>query len=325
MTKEISEIIAKVKEAPAVALFSHVSPDGDCIGSMLALGLALEKMGKSIYYFNPDPLPKNLAFLPGASRIKNVLPDPWPKVLLFVDCADLQRVNLFLDKIPAEGIIINIDHHISNQKFGHLNWVVPVASASGEVVFSLIKELGNLLDTDIATNLYTALITDTGSFQYSNTTAQTHRYVAELMEQEIDLGYIHHHLFDQKPLARLKLLKRAIDNLEINKDGRFALTVLTRQDFAEVGAEDDLSEGLINHARTIEGIEVAVMLRETESGCVKAGFRSNQWLNVNEIAAEFGGGGHKRAAGCTFRLPLSEVKSRVVTAIEEALRVGWHN
>src|SRR5680860_1402160 len=199
------EIIEVLRKAPKVALFSHVSPDGDCIGSMLAIGLALEKMGKEVTFYNPDSVPSYLSFLPDSSRISQELPSPQPKILLFVDCTDLGRVNL--------------------------------------------------------------------------------------------------------------------SRLDISGDGQLAIMILSAEDFRISGAELELSEGLVNHARSIAGVEVAVLLKEVGPQEIKAGLRSNLWLNVNEIAALFGGGGHQRAAGCTLRIPMAEAKQRLITALEEALRI----
>ena len=318
----IKEIIEVLRKAPKVALFSHVSPDGDCIGSMLALGLALEKMGKEVSFYNPDPLPSYLMFLPGSSRISQDLPNPQPKTLMFVDCTDFQRVNLSMSEISQESTVLNLDHHISNQFFGHHNWVDVQASASAEIILTLINELGVEIDRDMATNLYTAIVTDTGCFQYSNTTAQTHRLTAELLNVGLDLSSIHHKIFDQKPLAQIKLLQYALNGLEILAEGQLAVMVLSLEDFRKCGADQELSEGLVNHVRSIAGVEVAVLLKEIAPQEIKGGLRSNLWLNVNEIAGQFGGGGHKRAAGCTLRLPMAEAKQSIVTAIKEALKIG---
>ena len=318
-SEEMTEVLRK---APKVALFSHVSPDGDCIGSMLAIGLALEKMGKEVSFYNPNPVPSYLSFLPGSSRISQELPNPQAKVLLFVDCTDLGRVNLSRSEISGDSTVLNLDHHISNLFFGDINWVDAQASAAGELVLTLISQLGVEMDVDIATNLYTAIVTDSGCFEYSNTTAQTHRLTADLLDIGVDFSRIHHNIFNQKPLAQIKLLQCALDGLEIYADGQFALMILSAEDFKKSGAEQEMSEGLVNHVRSIAGVEVAVLLKEVGPQEIKAGLRSNLWLNVNEIAALFGGGGHQRAAGCTLRIPMAEAKQRMTTAVEEALKIG---
>lgn len=317
------EMIEVLRKAPKVALFSHVSPDGDCIGSMLAIGLALEKMGKEVSFYNPNPVPSYLSFLPGSSRIRQELTSPLPKTLLFVDCTGLERVNMSRSEISGDSTVLNLDHHISNLFFGDFNWVDAQASAVGEVALTLISQLGVEIDGDMATNLYTAIVTDSGCFEYSNTTAQTHRLTADLLDKGVDLSRIHHNIFDQKPLAQIKLLTRALKGLEIHADGQLAMMTLSSEDFQKSGAEQELSEGLVNHARSIAGVEVAVLLKEVGPQEIKGGLRSNLWLNVNEIAALFGGGGHLRAAGCTLRIPMAEAKQSITTAIEEALRIGW--
>jgi Exopolyphosphatase-related proteins len=318
----VDEIIEVLRKAPRVALFSHISPDGDCIGSILAIGLALEKMGKEVFFYNPDSIPNNLKFLPGVSRISHDLPKPLPQTLIFVDCTDLRRVNLVSSQIPGESTTLNLDHHISNQYFGDMNWVDSQACACGELAIGLINHMGIELDRDMATNLYTAIVTDSGCFQYSNTTAQTHRMAAGLLDMGLDLSEIHHNLFDQKPLTQLKLLRSALDNLEIHADGRLAIMSLSLEDFQKHNAAQELSEGLIDNIRSIAGVEVAVLLKEVGPQEIKVGLRSNLWLNVNEVAAYFGGGGHKRAAGCTVRMSMAEAKQRLRDAVEEAVRLG---
>jgi len=316
------EMIEVLRKAPKVALFSHVSPDGDCIGSMLAIGLALEKMGKEVSFYNPNPVPSYLSFLPGSSRIRQKHTNPQPKILLFVDCTDLGRVNMSKSEISGDSTVLNLDHHISNLSFGDYNWIDDQASAVGELALTLISQLGVEIDGDMATNLYTAIVTDSGCFEYSNTTAQTHRLAADLLDKGVDLSRIHHNIFDQKPLTQIKLLECALNGLEIHVDGQLAIMTLSAEDFQKCGAEQELSEGLVNYARSIAGVEVAVLLKEVGPQEIKGGLRSNRWLNVNEIAALFGGGGHQRAAGCTLRVPMAEAKQSITTAIEEALRIG---
>lgn len=322
MTNGLFHIANELRKAPEVALFSHISPDGDCLGSMLALGIALRKLGKQVFLYNPDEVPQNLVFLPGASEVMRSLPAQLPQTLCFVDCTDLRRVNLELNQLPDNAVILNIDHHISNQKFGTINLVEAQASATGEIVMELIRELGVSLDQEIATNLYTAMVTDTGSFQYSNTKPRTHRLAADLLESGIDLLQIHHHIFDQKPLAQVKLLTRGLTNLQLYTEGQLAVITLRQKDFEETGAQESLSEGVINNARSIEGVEVAVLFKELEPRKIRIGFRSNLWFNVNELAARFSGGGHQRAAGCTIEASLEEAKQAVIEAVEEELRLG---
>lgn len=320
--KDKQQIVEILRQASTVAIFIHAAPDGDGVGSMLALGLALERLGKKVMLYCPDPAPKNLQFLPGVERLEKPNPSALEtEICLFLDCSDLQRVKIESEEIPAKIQILNIDHHISNKGFGTWNWVDAEAAATGEMVYDLITALGVTIEKDIATNIYTAIVTDTGSFQYSNTTVKTHRLAADLMGV-IDLFSIHHPIFDQKPLAQIKLLQKALGTLELTDQGQLAFIMLRWADFVECGADESLSEGLSNFACSIEGVEAAVVLRETESGLIKAGLRSNEWLDVNQVAAQFNGGGHRKAAGCTFAIPLNEARMAIESSLREALAIG---
>ncbi len=314
------DMCAVLKDAIRVGVFSHVSPDGDTLGSMLGIGLALKKMGKEVFFFNWDPIPDNLLFLPGAEKIKNSLPEKWPDVLLFVDCADLQRVNLQTEDLPQTSTVLNLDHHVSNVRFAHYNWVDPQASATAELAYHLILGLETEIDEEIATNLYTGIITDTGSFQYSNTHPCTHRIAADLLEKGIDVVRVHHLIYNQHPLAQLRLLSRALEGLQLLENGKLAVMTLNSQDFTNCGAKQEMSEGLINYAKSVAGVEVAVLLKEAAQDVVKVSLRSNLWLDVNKIALKFGGGGHYRAAGCTIHDSLSAARNHLIQAIEVELK-----
>lgn len=321
--KNLSSILEKV---PAAALFSHVSPDGDSLGSMLALGLALESMGKKIYYYNAGPIPENLKFLPGIDLISNVCPESLPDVLIFIDCAEAERAHSTINKELFNGKqVINIDHHVSNSNFGTINWVDPKAAATGEMVYSLLKKMGVVISQNIAINLYTAIITDTGRFSYSNTTPNSFRVAAQLVRTGIDLATINNILFERKTFPQIKLLHKALSNLQLLHNNTLAVIVLSQKDFWETGADESLSEGLVNYARNIEQVEAAVLLKEIRDNEVKVSFRSNSWLDVNQVASKFNGGGHVRASGCTIYLPLTEAVKEVITALEEALDSGRNN
>lgn len=322
----LKQFALNIREVPEAALFSHVSPDGDCLGSMLALGIALESMGKKVSYYNTSPLPDNLKFLPGIERISRSIPEDLPANLIFIDCAEADRVDSHLvnNCLPTR-TIFNIDHHISNTLYGTYNYVDVTAAATGEIIYSLLRELKISITKEIAINLYTAIITDTGRFSYSNTTAKSFKIAAELVKTGIDLVAINNILFERKSLAQIRLLHKALSNLVLLKDGSIAVIVLSKEDFAETSAEENLSEGLVNYARNIEDVEAAVLLKELDNDEIKVSLRSNSWLDVNKVASKFGGGGHIRAAGCTINLPLSEATQSVVLALEEALKHGRNN
>jgi len=319
----VKQICSLIEKVPEVALFSHVSPDGDSLGSMLALGTALETLDKKVLYYNAGPLPDNLKFLSGYEKIKVFFPQYLPDTVIFLDCAEVGRADSQLDETVLAGKqIVNIDHHISNNNFGTLNWVDPHAAATGEMIYYLIRELGVKISVDIAEDLYTAIITDTGRFSYSNTTPTSFRITAGLVKTGIDLVKINNILFEQKTIPQIRLLHKALSNLQILSNGKIAVIVLSQGDFAESGADECLSEGLINYAKNIKNVEAAVLLKELDNDEIRVSFRSNFWLDVNKVASRFGGGGHVRASGCTIHLPLAEAAQTVLSALEEALNIG---
>ena len=323
MNDTLKQIAIELEKVPEAALFSHVYPDGDSLGSMLALGLALERMGKKIYLYNAGPIPESLKFLPGVEKIRHSLPQEFPETIILIDCAEFDRIEMIgLSKDNLIGKkIINIDHHISNDYFGTMNWIDSKASAAGEMIYRLVKKLGIRICKDIAVNIYTAIITDTGRFSFSNTTPGSFKIAAELVKTGIDLVYINNILFEQKTLAQTKLLYKALSNLELLQDGTIAVITLSMNDFETSGAEESLSEGLVNYARNIEKVEAAALLKEIYTLDIKVSFRSNSWIDVNTVAQKFGGGGHVRASGCTINLPLAEAKQNVIHALEEALNI----
>lgn len=323
MISSLKQFGLEIGEVPEAALFSHASPDGDSLGSMLALGIVLESLGKKISYYNLGPIPDYLKFLPGMTKIFSIVPQELPETLIFIDCAEAERVHSIMTKeYLQKKKVFNIDHHISNNFFGKYNWVDSSAAATGEMVYDLIRKMGIPITKDIAINLYTAIITDTGRFSFSNTTAKSFKIAADLVKTGIDLVAINNIIFEQKPLSQIRLLHKALSNLQLIQEGKIAVIVLSQKDFEESGAEENLSEGLVNYARNIEGVEAAALLKEINATEIKVSFRSNFWLDVNKVAAKFGGGGHVRASGCTLNLSLGKAIKQVVSALEEALNSG---
>ena len=324
-TDTLKQVAIELEKVPEAALFSHVYPDGDSLGSMLALGLALEGLGKKIYLYNAGPIPESLKFLPGVDRIIDLLPQELPETIILIDCAEFDRVEfngLSRDDLSGKKVL-NIDHHISNDYFGTINWVDSEAAATGEMIYRLVRKLGVKICKDIAVNLYTAIITDTGRFSFSNTTPKSFKIAAELVKTGIDLVHINNILFEEKSLAQTRLLYKALSNLELLHGGTIAIITLSKNDFETSGAEESLSEGLVNYARNIEKVEAAALLKEIDYADIKVSFRSNSWLDVNKVAQKLGGGGHVRASGCTINLPFEEAKQKVIFALEEALSIEW--
>lgn len=218
-----------------------------------------------------------------------------------------------------EAVLVNIDHHPTNNLFGRLNYVDAEAAATGEIIFELLQKLGVHNDGAVAEALYVAISTDTGSFKYDNTTEKTHLIAGRLLARGVKPGHISSQVFDIKPLAAVMALRQALSTLTFSADGKIAWMTLTEKDLQQAGADNADLEGLINYAKNIEGVEVGLLFRENDDGTIKVGFRSFQ-TDVAGIAALFGGGGHTRAAGCTIRGSLDEAISRVTAAVAEVVK-----
>lgn len=319
-----STIIEILKSKKSFLLVGHAMPDGDALGSVLALGMALKKMGKQVQIVMPDPPGEFYSFLPEFSSIIDVdrVREDEVEVVVALDCASMERTKGVMRLLEQSPCVINIDHHVSNTNYGDYNLVKDQVSATGEIVYEVIRDLGVALDASIATCIFVAIATDTGSFKYANTTSQTHQVIAELMTYDINPASVMRQLFDIKPLAHMHLLGVALKNLKMDSQWQMAWTILTQEDFDDVEASNQDAEGIIDHVKAVAGIEVAVFFRETENRKVKVGFRSHEWVDVNEIAQQFGGGGHARAAGCLVKGPISEVVEKVLKVVMEKVGDG---
>lgn len=317
-----AEIAAELTKAKEVVVASHRLPDGDCVGSTLALARALAQLGARVAAVIGDPVPDMYSFLPGSEEV--LLPNQvafLPSLLIVVDCTDLERVeegfSFWREKVQR---IINIDHHVSNTFFGDLNFVDAGAAATGELIYTILKEIdGICIDNAIATALYTALVTDTGSFQFENCQSRTLRLAAELVDLGADLTLIRENLWENKPLLSIRLLAEVLPTLSLAYEGKVAWLVVKQEVMERLGAKGEHAEGLVNYPRSIAGVEVGAVFRELEPGVIKVALRSKKRLDVNEVAALFGGGGHKRAAGCLIRGSLEEVVNQVIKAVGERL------
>ncbi|HHY90558.1 MAG TPA: bifunctional oligoribonuclease/PAP phosphatase NrnA, partial [Clostridiales bacterium] len=240
-------------------------------------------------------------------------------LIITVDCSDITRLGNRAHYLEQSKKVVNIDHHITNTYFAQHNLVVSDAAATGEIVYLLLQEMDVSITKDTATCLYVALSTDTGSFRYDNTTAGTHRIAAELLEYGIDLNFITTELYQNKPLSKVKLLKEALNSLEIYYSGQVAILSITNQMLKETGAAED-TDGLIEFARDIVGVKVGILIKELGHSEIKVGFRSkDNRIDVSEIAAQFGGGGHRKASGCTIHDTLQNAKEQVVAILKNYL------
>ncbi len=318
--KTVERILEALDGAKTICIVGHVRPDGDCVGSQLGLAMALENAGKQVTVWNEDVMPDKLRFLDTEKRFGRPVEGKKFDIVVATDCASYERLGKVRDHIQERGQLINIDHHASNTKYGDINWVSPREPSSGELIYDLCGWAGWKITQPMADCLFTAVSTDTGSFQYPVTTPETLETAAHLVERGADLGKICHEVYQSFPLTRVRLLRHVYNKFRLTHDGRTAYFWLKRADYARTGASTEESEGLIDHIRAIEGVVVAIVFEEMDTNFTRISFRSKvERVNVNEIAAVFGGGGHKAAAGARVAgTPLS-VQRRVLGTVKRAL------
>jgi len=308
---------------------SHENPDGDSLGSMLATTVALRQLGKDVvmYLSGDAPLPREYAFLPLDDLARNVPNDIADRVLVAVDCAKADRIGPDPGLLMDAKLKLDIDHHHDNSRFGDVNLIVSEASSTGEVLRDVFRELDVVITPDIAEPLYIALVTDTGRFQYTNTTPKALRLAAELVEAGADVHAVFQQVYESVEFAKLKLLARALERAQVIEGGRIVVSVLLRNDFTEVGAVEAYSEGIIDYLRAVEGSELAVLIREpprADGPTRRVSLRSSvDELDVSAIARRFGGGGHRQAAGFSSDASIEEITDVIRAGfVEQRARPG---
>jgi len=313
------ELIAAFDRAQRCVLTTHMDPDLDCIGSQLALGSVLRARGKHVCLWSPSPVPEQYSFMPGIEQITTRFPtDVSFDLAVALDTAGWDRVGETPPFTPGDfPALINIDHHESNERFGTVNWVDPSAAAVGEMLCELFQVWGVEFTREIALCLYASIVTDTGSFAFSNTTARTHRAAATLLDRGVEPFPMWRRLYGSFPLQRHQLLAQALATLGVWHEGRTAIMRVTQAMLIGAGAVMDDTEGFIQYPRTVRGADVAVMLREQPGGrSVRVSLRANvASVAANRIAARFNGGGHPKAAGCTIEGTLDQAEHAIVEAI----------
>ncbi len=318
------EILSLFKAKKNIVLLPHIIPDGDTLGSSLALKAGLEKMHHKVFIVLDDEIPNNLNFL-----IKNkcvytseqfcslkIIPD----LIITIDCSDIDRLEDRRQIINDCENILNIDHHKTNSFYGKFNLIDKNSAATGEIIYTLLKELNVMIDKDMATSLYVALSTDTGSFKYSNTTSRTLRIAAELLDKKIDIELINLELYQNKPMNKVNLLKETLNTLETFINNRVSIMCITQKSLEKSNLTYKDTDGIVEFGRDIEGIEIAILIKEISSAKVKVGLRSKGNIDVSKIAKIFGGGGHKNASGCTIDDNIENAKKLLLKAVEEELR-----
>lgn len=314
------QIIDVINKSSKIAVTSHVVPDGDNIGSSLALCLALKKLNKQATYLIDDNIPGVYRFLKGAKEVERLssFADLDYDLVIAMDCGDLERLGK-VKQLAEKTRLINIDHHISNTNFGEINLVEENASATAEIAYKLIKSMGIFIDKDMAECIYTGIVTDTGMFQYSNTSEETHSIAAELIIAGVNPADIFNKVYQNSPKEKILLMKEAIQSLEFYSSDKISCITISKAQIDDIAGEDLDTEGIVNMARDIAGIEVAVFLKEKESNVVKVSLRSKSYVDVCAIAKGFGGGGHIRAAGCTITAGLEQAKQQLILAIQKQI------
>ena len=318
--KIIDRIIAGIRAHRTFCIVGHIRPDGDCIGSQLGLALALRDQGKRVVCWNEDPVPDKLAFLKGSDLFAKPRRGQKFDCVIATDCASFERLGKVGNCISQRKLFINIDHHASNTRYADINWVSAREPSSGELIFRLLKAANWPITAAIADCLFTAVSTDTGSFQYASTTPATYHVAGELVKRGANLEKICDEVYQSYPLSRVRLLQHVYNHFRLAHDNKIAWFWLKRADYVRSGAAPDDSEGLIDHIRAIAPVVVACLFEEIGPDLTRISLRSkSEKVNVNQIAAQFGGGGHHAAAGA--RIPASplSVQKRVLDAVKRAL------
>ena len=313
---DLSAVVDAIRGHDRFVLTTHENPDGDALGSLLAAKLAFDQLGKdSVMVLHGDaPLPGEYQFMPLAELRRRWPDDVSERVLVALDCANESRIAdpEVLGRVP---LTLDIDHHHDNTRFGDVNLIVPMASSTGEVLRDIFRELGVVLTSAIAEPLYIALVTDTGRFQYTNTTPKALRLAAELVEAGADVHRVFQGVYESVQFAKLKLLARALERAQVYEGGRIVISYLLRTDFADVGAAEPYSEGIIDFLRAVEGADMAVLIREPprEDGPTRrVSLRASvDELDVSAIARKSGGGGHRQAAGFSSEASIEEISEFV--------------
>jgi len=320
---DMQAVVAALRDSERLVVTSHEAPDGDALGSLLATGLALRELGKDVVMFlgGPAPLPGEYRFLELESRglVRERPADFGERVLVAVDCASAARVGAEPGVVDAARFTINIDHHHDNPRFGDLNLIVSDASSTGEVLAGVFRELGVALTPEIAEALYIALVTDTGRFQYANTTPKALRLAADLVEAGADVNRVFQGVYENVQFAKLKLLARALERAQVLEGGEIVVSHLLRGDFEAVGASEPYSEGIIDVLRSVEGSAVSALIREPPrdgAPARKVSLRSSvDEVDVSAIARKSGGGGHREAAGFSSDLSVDEITEFIVREV----------
>lgn len=319
MKVTISSIVETIRSNNSFLLTTHEGPDGDAIGSSLALASFLRNIGKDVCVHYKDPVPELYQFLPGVTSVMHTIPHRSFDVSFVLDIGERKRAGELFCNFTSVKTTINLDHHLSCENFANLNLIDANAAATGVLVYRIISAFGYEIDKETALCLYVSIITDTGSFRYSNANREAFTIAGEMIESGVNAWDVAEQLYENQPQKRLELLALALPTLDVFKGGLAASITVTTDMYGKSGADAELTDGFINYPRSIKGVEVAIFFRQIEDNRIKVGFRSKGKINVAAFSAAMGGGGHHNAAGCTVDGNINEVKSKVYAVVEAAL------
>jgi len=314
----LSQVVELIESKRRFAITSHIRPDGDSLGSSLGLYWLLKALDKDVEVIMRDPVPHAYQQLPGAQDVR-VLPavDPSYHAVFVIECSDITRPGLIdLEK----QVVVNIDHHSTTALFGTINWIDSTASAVGEMIYNLCKATGVRVTKEIAECVYTALITDTGSFHYSNTTERTFKVASELVRTGVKPAKTAEAVFASYPWSRIELMGAVLSTARRDETGRVACMRQSLEMQQLTHASDEDADGFVNYPLTVEEVEAVAMLKESETGIYRTSLRSKGEVNVAKVAEKFGGGGHRNAAGCTLRGNWDEVESEIIALLLDAVK-----
>ncbi|MCE5335281.1 MAG: bifunctional oligoribonuclease/PAP phosphatase NrnA [Desulfobacteraceae bacterium] len=314
-TGKIREIISAIRDNERFMVATHVRPDGDAIGALLGMRLILRRLGKHVDIYSQDRFPPEFEYLPGASEVRSrPAPSAGYDVAIFVDCGDFERVGEDLADFIGSRVpfLINIDHHCLNQPFGSIYWIETAASSTCEMLFDLCVHLSLAPDADLASLLYVGILTDTGSFHFSNTNRRVFEVASALVEAGADPAFISKQVYDSATPEKLNLLARVLGTVEFHAGSRIATAELTRHMLSVTSATYMDSEGFINHLRSVKTVDLAVLFREGSDGLIHVSLRSKEGIDVARFAQRHGGGGHKQAAACRIAGDLKTVRAMVL-------------
>jgi len=320
----MSEIIGIINKYDSFLITSHINPDGDAIGSQFALKSLLEQKKKKVTVINAEPVPSAYSFLgkwlcPGELKQK-----PDFEVAIILDSSNLLRLPEAVLSLLLDKFLVNIDHHISNEKFGRLNWVDPEASAVGEMIYHLYGKMDCKISRDGALALYVAILTDTGLFRYANTDSSTHDIVSHLIKLGINPQEVAEKIYEVNSLASIKLLALALSTMKVDDTGRIGWLYVRNDMLEKTGTSLQDTEDFVNYVRSLHGLKVAIFFSETKNKDeIKVSFRSKNKTDVNAIAKNFQGGGHPQASGCRIKGKLDEVIPLVITEVQKTLKQNW--